>query len=192
MRTHVALLRAINLGSHARIGMPALRELAEGLGHAQVATHLQSGNLVFSSAGAFSPESLARDLRSAIRDRLGLDPPVIVLTAAQWREIVDANPYPAEPDPTMVHAAVQQEPVDAGQRSVLERILQECTDAGVSDHLTVAGRVTYLHTPDGLGRSKLAERLARVKGGGQGRATMRNWRTVLAVQSLLGPSGEGP
>lgn len=192
MPTHVALLRGINLGSHARIGMPALRNLAEGLGHTQVATHLQSGNLVFTPPGRSSTDSLARDLQRAIRVELAVDPLVIVLTAAQWREVVAANPYPTQADPTKVHAAVQQDPVDAGQRAALECILQECTDAGVSDHLTVAGRVTYLHTPGGLGRSKLAERLARVKGGGQGRATMRNWRTVLAVQSLLGPSGEGP
>lgn len=192
MPTHVALLRGINVGGHARIGMPALRSLAEGLGHTQAATHLQSGNLVFTPAGRSSTESLALGLQRAILRELDLDPLVIVLTAAQWREVVEANPYPREADPTKVHAAVQQEPVDAGQRAALKRILEECTGAGVIDHLTVAGRVTYLHTPGGLGRSKLAERLARVKGAGQDRATMRNWRTVLAIQSLLSPSGGGP
>jgi uncharacterized protein (DUF1697 family) len=44
---------------------------------------------------------------------------------------------------------------------------------------SLAGRVFYLHAPDGIGRSKLAERVERCLGMP---ATARNWRTV---QKLL-------
>jgi len=46
---YVALLRAVNLGSHKKIAMPALRELLTGLGYAGVETYLQSGNAVFTA-----------------------------------------------------------------------------------------------------------------------------------------------
>jgi uncharacterized protein (DUF1697 family) len=43
------------------------------------------------------------------------------------------------------------------------------------------GRVLYLHTPDGLGRSKLAAAAERLLGV---EATARNWRTVQALIAL--------
>ena len=43
----VALLRGINIGPNKRIAMPALRAIVEGLGHTDVETYLQSGNVVF-------------------------------------------------------------------------------------------------------------------------------------------------
>ena len=50
MPRHVALLRAVNLGSHNKVAMSDLRELAAGLGFTGAATVLQSGNLVFEGA----------------------------------------------------------------------------------------------------------------------------------------------
>src|SRR5579859_7979792 len=47
MPTHVALLRGINVGGGGKIAMADLRELVSSLGHADVATYIQSGNLVF-------------------------------------------------------------------------------------------------------------------------------------------------
>ena len=41
MTTYAALLRGINLGSHAKIGMPALRQVFLDLGHTDVQTYLQ-------------------------------------------------------------------------------------------------------------------------------------------------------
>ncbi len=47
MSTFVALLRAVNLGSHQQIAMSALRDFAKDLGLVDIRTHRQSGNLVF-------------------------------------------------------------------------------------------------------------------------------------------------
>jgi uncharacterized protein (DUF1697 family) len=49
MPTHVALLRGINLGGHNKVAMADLREVVTSLGHADVATYIQSGNVVFST-----------------------------------------------------------------------------------------------------------------------------------------------
>ncbi len=41
-----ALLRGINIGSNKRTSMAALRSIVESLGHTDVETYLQSGNVV--------------------------------------------------------------------------------------------------------------------------------------------------
>lgn len=186
MPTHVALLRGINVGRAKRIAMADLRSLMTGLGHTEVATYLQSGNVVFTPADDRTLSALARELNTAIEHRLGVSCRVVVLSSTEWRAVVAANPYLAQAadDPRTVHAAVQQDRVTQAERQTLERLLAEAAGDGSQDHLTVVGRTTYLCTPDGLGRSRLAERLARTKGA-QDRTTARNWRTVEALARLL-------
>src|ERR1700733_2622810 len=73
VRTHVALLRGINVGTQTRIAMSDLREIVASLGHEDVATYIQSGNVVFTSPEADATR-LADDLEAAISARVGLHP----------------------------------------------------------------------------------------------------------------------
>ena len=50
MNTFVALLRGINVGGTAKVAMGQLRSLYSSLGHQDVATYVQSGNVVFRCA----------------------------------------------------------------------------------------------------------------------------------------------
>ena len=50
MAQYVALLRGINVGGNNRIKMPELRRRFEELGFGAVATHIQSGNVLFEAA----------------------------------------------------------------------------------------------------------------------------------------------
>ena len=72
-----ALLRGINIGPHKRIGMPALRAIVESLGHTDVETYLQSGNVVFTPAPG-APKDLGSQLERAIADATGHDVPVVI------------------------------------------------------------------------------------------------------------------
>ena len=82
MRTHVALLRGINVLGRNKVAMAELRHVVESLGHGDVATYIQSGNVVFT---ADKPDAncatLADDLEVAIADRLVVHPAVVVLFA---------------------------------------------------------------------------------------------------------------
>ena len=49
MARYVAFLRGINLGSTNKVSMPELRAMATDLGYTDVATYINSGNLIFSS-----------------------------------------------------------------------------------------------------------------------------------------------
>jgi uncharacterized protein (DUF1697 family) len=76
MPRQIALLRGINLGSRNRVSMPELRELLTGLGHEDVRTLLQSGNVVLTSDE--TDEALERALEQAIAEDLGVESRVVV------------------------------------------------------------------------------------------------------------------
>jgi uncharacterized protein (DUF1697 family) len=50
-----------------------------------------------------------------------------------------------------------------------------------TERFALKGRVLYLHTPDGFGKSKLAARAERLLGV---EATARNWRTVTTLLAM--------
>ena len=59
--THVALLRGINLAGRNRVAMSDLRDITASLGHADIATYIQSGNVIFTSRDT-DTDRLADDL----------------------------------------------------------------------------------------------------------------------------------
>ncbi|HMC41275.1 MAG TPA: DUF1697 domain-containing protein, partial [Acidimicrobiales bacterium] len=99
MRTHVALLRGINVGGNNKVAMADLRQLFSSLGHEEVATYIQSGNVVFSAR----PEGIpAAELQSAIESeieaRTGVACAVVVLSAGELSEVISSNPFPEPGD----------------------------------------------------------------------------------------------
>src|SRR4051794_20336345 len=67
--TYAAFLRGVNLGPNNKIPMPALRAMAEDLGYTGVATYINSGNLIITSAKKAA--TLEREISSAIKDTFG-------------------------------------------------------------------------------------------------------------------------
>src|SRR5262245_61256575 len=97
MPTVVALLRAVNLTTHNRMGMEDLRGVCGTLGLKDVQTYIQSGNVVFNV-----PQKEVRDLASRIADavgeRFGFRPEVILRTAAEMRSVMARNPFAGRPE----------------------------------------------------------------------------------------------
>ncbi len=170
----VALLRGINLGPHKRIAMPALREIVESLGHTEVETYLQSGNVVFRPKPR-APKDLAASLTAAIAEATGLDVPVVVRTGEELGKVVAANPYTVD-DPTRVVVAFVANEIDLGDLALGD--LSEY----LPDELTLHGRELYLSLPNGQGRSKLMEALTKRRL--PTTLTVRNWRTVAALAEM--------
>ena len=83
-------MRGINLGSHNRIAMPALRETLTAEGFGDVRTYVQSGNIVLSSDD--SPDKLARRVGRLIADQFDLEIAVVVRTRDELAEVVKRNP----------------------------------------------------------------------------------------------------
>ncbi len=187
MPTHVALLRGINLGGRNKVAMADLRQVVISLGHADVATYIQSGNVVFSSQEA-DTTALAQALEEAIAAELGVRVRVVVLSREELAQAMRDNPYSDEPNQKAVHAVflsgtpgpeVAESLADARRRA-------EQKQQGHRDSAQVVGRTIFLHTPDGFGRSELA---ALIVSGSRGRSsdlvgTARNWATVTKLLAM--------
>ncbi|MDN5797210.1 MAG: DUF1697 domain-containing protein, partial [Intrasporangium sp.] len=185
--THVALLRGINVGGAGKLPMTQLRAVVEGLGHREVATYIQSGNVVFTAGSRAAPLALARALEDALESAAGFRPATVVLTRAELAAVRDRNPFPEVNEAKQLHAGFFPHPLDSTYTAHARAAEQLAHEQGSDDQVVMDGAVVYLHTPDGLGRSRLAELLGRVKDerGAKARGTFRNWATVTRLLTML-------
>lgn len=185
--THVALLRGINVGGRNRVAMADLREVVTSLGHADVATYIQSGNVVFTSPEA-DARVLAAALERAIAQRLSVRPRVVLLSRDELAQAVADNPYPDETNPKCLHAVFTSEEMGPDEVAAVADAAQRARDKGSRDEAQVVGRTLFLRTPDGIGRSELAAQLARPGGAlaTDASGTARNWATVGRLLALCG------
>ena len=161
MASHVALLRGINVGGRNKVPMADLREVVAALGHTGVTTYIQSGNVLFSTTDTDTAK-LAGALETAIEDRFGLWSSVVVLSRDELAEVLAANPYSDEPDPRLVHVVFRNAEPSPEVRDRIEAAVKAAAAKGSRDTAHSAGRALYLHTPDGFGRSELAQNLMRI------------------------------
>lgn len=182
MTTYVALLRGINVGKSNRIAMADLRRVVESMGHTDVATYINSGNVVFESAQQ-DDDSLGAQLEAEIGAELGVNPRVLVRSCTELADVARSNPFPDEPDPKKVHVVFLEAPPGTSAVKATKDAEHEAAAKGSRDEVELIGRAAYLHTPDGLGRSVLAgllEKRAGVTG------TARNWATVTKLLAMCG------
>ncbi len=182
MPRYVALLRGINLGSRNRVAMADLRRLTEALGHTEVATYIQSGNVLFTSPDTDCGR-LADALEEAIARSLAVPSAAVVLSRADLARVIADNPFPDEADPKCLHAVFRRLDLAPGAIAAVERAQQRARAKGSRDEAVPVGRALFLRAPDGLGRSELAAQLGR--SGVPADGTARNWTTVTRLMALL-------
>jgi uncharacterized protein (DUF1697 family) len=191
--TYVALLRGVNnLGSKV-VTMAELRAVVTALGHSDVVTYIQSGNVLFSPrptdtfpAGQADTAVLAAELEQAIADGVGARARAVVLSAAELARCVRDNPYPGQANPRLLHAVFLPELPGPGLAAWVADAERQVRANGSRDEARVLGRAVYLHTPDGYPRSELRRALARTGGptSAAGAGTARNWATVSRLLEL--------
>ncbi len=183
MPRYLALLRGINVGGRNKVAMADLRDVTAALGHTDVVTYIQSGNLLFTSAD-LDVTSLADALEAQIAGQLAVRPAVVVLSGAELAQVIADNPFPHEANPKYLHAIFHRHVIDSSGIAAIGAALERARASGSAEDATVMGRTLFLHTPGGLGRSELAAQLARLKSPSAG--TARNWATVTKLMSMLG------
>ena len=166
----VALLRGINVGGHGKLKMDALRDAVRGLGFGDVSTYIQSGNVIFTSDGPVDTVDFERSLRAA----LGTDVTVIVRTAGELAQIIRANPFTTA-DSSGIHVGFMAHAPDPLAVEHLDLL------RFAPDEAAIVGAELYLHLPDGIGRAKLPDHVARQL---KVPFTVRNWNTVSKLVEL--------
>lgn len=91
MKRYIALLRGINISGKNKISMAELKPCLAELGYADVFTHLNSGNIVFSAEECIEI-ALADKIKAMIQERFGLDIPVFVILQEDLRALLNKAP----------------------------------------------------------------------------------------------------
>ncbi|HKD86365.1 MAG TPA: DUF1697 domain-containing protein [Terriglobales bacterium] len=177
-QSYVALLRAINVGGKHILPMKHLVEMFCDARCVNVRSYIQSGNVVFSA-----PEKIAKGIPSLleqqIEKRFGFPAPVILRTRDELAKVARGNPFlkAGAPERELNVYFLAGQPSAAAVKSLDPQ-------RSAPDRFQVIGREIYLHTPNGMGRTKLTSayfdsKLKTV-------ATARNWATVLKLLEMMG------
>lgn len=178
MRQYVALLRAINVGGNNVIKMTELRRCFEAQGFGNVATYIQSGNVLF-EADAQVAGTLRTQIEEALSERFGYAARIVLRSQREMRAIVaDAPPgFGAQPDLYRYAVVFLREPV-TGAQAVQEIPAREGVDrvfagAGVCYFSRLISRMTqsYMSRVVALGIYQ--------------DMTIRNWDVTRKLQTLM-------
>lgn len=176
MAKYIAMLRSINVSGQKLIKMADLRESMTRMGLEDVATYVQSGNILFNTQET-DLRVIAERISSQIKKDFTFDVPCIVRSAEYFKKVLTNNDFlqqgrdekrcyvtflEEEPDPMHVQK------IDSQQYAPEEFILK--------------GDLLYFYSPDGYGKAKMNnnffEQKLRVK------ATTRNWNSVNKLYDL--------
>ena len=91
MNRYIALLRGININGKNKISMAELKSVLNENGFIDVQSHLNSGNIIFSTA-INSKESLAQKIKSLIAEHFGLGILVFIISQQDLADILAHAP----------------------------------------------------------------------------------------------------
>jgi uncharacterized protein (DUF1697 family) len=166
MPNYVALLRAVNVGGTGKLPMAKLQAICVDAGFTGVKTYIASGNVVFASPA--KPDKVKAELEARLLFYAKKPVGVIVRTAAEMQQVLEANPFPkAAPNRTIAILLDEPPPSDALTHAV-----------GMKDEKMKLGkREIYVHYGEGMAHSKL--RIPAAKSG-----TMRNMNTIAKLAEM--------
>ena len=172
MTVYIILFRGV--GGATQLPTKPLREALTKAGFKDVATYINSGNAVLSSRKGAA--SVTAEIARIAKKEFGFDKAIHVVTREEWAELIANNPFPdAVAIPKFLHAAVLADRPEKGKVEALRAF------AKGGERIEIVGKVAYLHTPEGFGTSKLAEKFDKGIGVPN---TARNWNTVVALARM--------
>ena len=176
MRECIALIRGINVGRGKRVSMSDLRQLVGDLGHTNVRTLLNSGNVLFQSRRP-NVAKLSSSIEAAITAKCGFPAMVAVITAEDLASIIDENPLlKLASDPSKHLVAFASRP------QLLAPLRPMLKEEWSPDALAITSRAAYLWCSAGVLDSKVSQAFAHNAGAG---FTTRNWGTLLKLQAAV-------
>lgn len=170
MSTYILFFRALNVGGRNKLPMDTLVEIFDRLGLPGAVTYVQSGNVALRCTRQ-QAATLGRRITEAIQESAGFEPSVQVLRIQEVEHAVAVNPFreAAKEEPKTLHLwFLATEPADPDLEG-LERL------KSASERFKLDRKVFYLHSPEGLGQSRVASSVEKCLGVS---GTARNWRTV--------------
>ncbi len=175
---YLALLRGINVGGSNIIKMVDLKVCFEGMGLADVATYIQSGNVLFKSPEQ-DKAKLTKRIESVLSERFRFEARLVVVTHKQLKQTVEDAPrgFGKSPDKFRYDVIFLKEPLTAK-----EAMKSMSTKEGV-DNAYRGKDVLYFSR---LISRATQSRLPRIIGLPVYQSmTIRNWNTTTKLLALM-------
>jgi uncharacterized protein (DUF1697 family) len=179
MKTHLALLRGINVSGHNMIKMDTLKNLLENAGFQNVRTYIQTGN-VFIDSEEVQAASVGFKIKQEIFKVLGLDVPVVMISKSDLQACFTNNSFAMEKecDFKKLYVAFVSKELQGSAINDL-KISQFKPDEAQID-----GNRIYIKYAIGAGNTRLDQKYIEKKLNVI--ATIRNWNTVINLLALYG------
>lgn len=167
----IVLLRGVNVGGRNKLPMKDFKMILERLGCANVKTYIQSGNAVFEGVAS------AADIQTGLKKHAGVSCRVFTVTLPAFRKITEQNPFArqAAASGKSVHLFLLDGSPSVDSLEALAALARPGEDFAAND------KAVFHHTPAGLSKSDIAQKIDRVLGVN---TTARNWNTVEAILNL--------
>jgi uncharacterized protein (DUF1697 family) len=180
---YVALLRGINVGGNNKVPMADLRDLFEHAGHTEVASYIQSGQVVFSSTTPAA--ALEASLERAITERFDLEVPVVVVSHAKLRSVVRKAPEGFGQSPDTFHSDVifLKKPLTPAKAMEVVRLREGVDQAWSANGVLYFARLSEQRTRSMLGKIIGTPQYKLM--------TIRSWSTTVKLLSMLDAAAEG-
>ena len=178
MTRYVVLLRGINVGGKNLIKMPALKACFEAHGFEDVATYIQSGNVLFVSAET-RPAELTPRIETMLAEAFDHVPTVVVRNHKQMRAIVKRAPkgFGAEPARYRHDVIFLKEPLTA--RTAMKSVP---TKSGVDEAHAGTGVLYFSRLIEKATQSRLNKIVSSPI---YPSVTIRNWNTTTKLLRMM-------
>ncbi len=182
---YLALLRGINVGGKNIIKMAELKACFEASGFGNVATYIQSGNVLFSAPGS-DPASLTGQIEAALSTTFQpYEARIVVCAAEKLTEIVRSAPpgFGSQPDEYRCDVIFLRPPLAAD-----EAIQHLSARPGVDEMFTGPDVLYFSRLIARASQSRLTRIIASPI---YPEITIRNWNTSCKLQALLAARAQG-
>ena len=176
MKTHLILLRGINVSGHNMIKMEILKTTLENIDFKNVRTYIQSGN-VFVDTDEDSTSKVGFQIKQEIFKSLGLDVALVVINKNDLELCFQNNPFLKNTEDTkkLYVAFVSKELTNSALDEL--KISQFKPDQASIDKNRI-----YIKYDIGAGKTRLDQKYIEKKLNVI--ATIRNWNTVTKLLEL--------
>lgn len=175
MARYVAFLRAVNVGGRV-VKMDELKEIFKLPGIKNIATYIQSGNVVFDAKG--EKEVMKEKIEKKLLKSLGYEVVVFLKTFDDIRDIIKQAPYTEkEIEEQALHVIMLSGKPDAEGLKLVQDAIAPL------EQIKVRGTEAYFLCPKkGFGNSKMGK--VNLEKKLQVRTTARNWATMNKILAL--------
>ncbi|MCX6144510.1 MAG: DUF1697 domain-containing protein [Ignavibacteriales bacterium] len=183
MHTYISMLRGINVSGQKMIKMTELKALYESLRLKNMATYIQSGNVVFQSKDN-DPVLIGTSIEKAIEKSFGFPVTVVLRQPADFRKVISKCPFlgTTRTDESKLYVTFLKSRPALALVKAMALVADKSTDT-----YQISGIEIYLHCLNGYGKTTFSnvffEKHLKVA------ATTRNWKTVQTLLAMSSASG---